>query len=212
MRTIKCYTDGAISYKNNNMGAIGGIILFDSGNIEKFNILVKESSVYGNELYAVGYMSHYIRSLVLDPESSIDPSTEPVHVEMYIDNQSVAKGLTVYKDKWIKNGFMTSGTVEAPKPIKHAKLWKTIFRNIRRYEFRGLTYSFHWLTSHTDVKEISDVPSVDDPKFNYYMNNQVDKLTRGTLTGYLETHDVNDDDPDVLSYTKAVRWLTSHSF
>ena len=138
---IKIYTDGACS---GNPGPGGWAAVIVEGDE------VKEM-IYGNEKNTTNNKME-----LLAPIKAIQKFKRKSEISIFTDSTYVKEGITVWINKWEKNGWKTA----SKKPVKNKDLWKKLKDLSSKHSIKWI-----WVKGHAQNK----------------YNNIVDELAQGAI-------------------------------
>jgi ribonuclease HI len=120
---VSIHTDGGASP---NPGPGGwGVILKWAGH---------EKELKGGELHTTNNRMELMAAI-----SALEALKRPCIVDLHTDSQYVRDGITVWINKWKRNGWRTADR----KPVKNAELWQRLDAAVARHEVR-----WHWVKGH----------------------------------------------------------------
>ncbi len=89
---------------------------------------------------------------------ALESLKRPVKARLHTDSQYVKGGITIWIDKWKRNGWKTA----ARKPVKNADLWRRLEQAAAAHDVE-----WHWVRGHMGHPE----------------NERADELARGAIPG-----------------------------
>ena len=122
--SIDLYTDGACS-GNPGPGGWGAILIYKG----------HEKEISGGEHDTTNNRMELMAAI-----HALEALTQPSRVRLHTDSIYVRDGITMWIDRWKRNGWRTA----AKKPVKNSDLWRRLEEATKCHELE-----WHWIKGHT---------------------------------------------------------------
>ena len=125
---VDIYTDGACS-GNPGPGGWGALLIYQG----------QEKEIKGGEEDTTNNRMELMAAI-----RALEALTQPSRVRLHTDSVYVRDGITLWINRWKKNGWRTA----AKKPVKNVDLWRRLEEAAEHHELE-----WHWIKGHAGHPE-----------------------------------------------------------